>query len=1052
MSKGNNRKRREKEAGEPADVLQESFKMLREENTLAGFSAKLLLRADDPGAPRTTELDVTGTDYHVADSEDRVPTFRGPGGESGLVLQHQGKSNASLKLVAKDLANKMSAGGDPLRGGTSHQSGGSVGVTQPQVRRTAPREEEIDGHFQPTPPRCGSDPRSSAQSTAETLLVHRRHPLAVRDPTGIQFFPLARHSIGKATGEEHRLRRGGSRRMTTNRRRRRRPLRTPAPPQVGPTPRSPTAGEGPASPRGEGQGMVGPEELLGGGSSPRNAHTAVEVWKKAFDVSMTSLSLYFDANTATFTNAVVDNMKEVATLVYRNSFLEVQVDVPALGDDSEEAKQLLHNAREQLVAAVKRGAEEGQILKVTLAMPKLGGRVSEVMSLHSSAGQFNDEVPKLDCYILPQGGSDLGSNGLTWPLFSVKDVKQTYAVGMSMLFDRCGRADIGRKEHTLRELESGSFTAWVGLPGIGKSVASQSVLMGAIRKLGRGPSDIPMVFYRARMKLFVIYLDEDGNVEVKYLDGGVNLDALDTITGRVATPFQENKYFKQPVLILELDEKESDPLCPIPFHVSTSSRQADQTLKSIFKVRAPFYLVQPWFEEELRMMYWLLDWSGSLAQYPHVHDWYGKFLEFGGVPREFFRSKKNLPVDVKGLEEKALSEIRELSPYNLGQNAKRFIAPVIRPGVMVPLLNDKLENFTSTVLDASSSSSGETPDNDPDSGNQEGVANTDTWKFSFLNFKTARIMETAVKRPAELKAFQRFGLEYQYHESLVLYGGVLKTPISLYQLPASLQAPSWQWHAAGKTAPLSAHQVQALLSSMPDTSRLYSFPSQVYVCPVGSLDASRTYRSSVVNGYLYDFMTVNHAHKLVYFWQVSTMTPKEHAVSLNVLEKVLNGLNMWGGQSPDYKIVYIYCSPHKSKVPPVENLSLYVKIDKTVMPWKSACNKNTTMEREGKRLISAYFAYFNEDGSAQIYSNAVVVGKVGGLFLHDPNRLLPVLHIVLPLIARMMVPPEALYIVERKSRDVSDEILDGRKGSSQLGESNHSSRVHVSSSTLHLQS
>eukprot|EP01031_Cornospumella_fuschlensis_P036135 gene36135-43824_t len=236
------------------------------------------------------------------------------------------------------------------------------------------------------------------------------------------------------------------------------------------------------------------------------------VWKKAFDQSKRSLSSHFSANPAEFTQAAA-NMKEVATLVHRNSFLEVRFDVPALGDDSEEAKQLLRNARTQLVAAVKRGAEDGQILKVTLAMPKLGGRVSEVMPLHSSAGQFIGEVPKLDCYILPQGGSDLGSKGLTWPLFSVEDVKQDEALGMSMLFDRCGRADIGRREHTLQALERGSRTAWVGLPGIGKSVASQSVLMGAIRKLGRGPSDIPMVFYRARMKLFVIYLDEDGNVE-----------------------------------------------------------------------------------------------------------------------------------------------------------------------------------------------------------------------------------------------------------------------------------------------------------------------------------------------------------------------------------------------------------------------------------------------------------------------------------------------------------------------------------------------------------
>eukprot|EP01031_Cornospumella_fuschlensis_P034004 gene34004-41149_t len=679
------------------------------------------------------------------------------------------------------------------------------------------------------------------------------------------------------------------------------------------------------------------------------------VWKKAFDQSKRSLSSYFSANPAELTQAAA-NMKEVATLVHRNSFLEVQVDVPASGDDSAEAELLLQNAQAQFVAAVKKGTEEGQILRVTLAMPKLGGRVSQVMPLHSSAGQFIGEVPKLDCYILPQGGSDLGSRGLTWPLFSVGDIKQDEALGMSMLFDRCGRADIGRREHTLQELDRGSDTAWVGLPGIGKSVASQSVLMGAIRKLGRGPSDVPMVFFRASDSLFLIYLDEEGKVVVKCRQGGVDLRTLGTITGSVASPFKE-KGFKRPVLILELDEDENDPKCPIPFHVSAPSRQADQTLKTIFKALAPFYLVQPWFEEELQMMYWLLDWSGSLAGKPHVHDWYDKFLLYGGVPRFIFRSDDKDPVDAKGFLQKGISD---LNPYDLGQNAMRFVAPVIRPGVTVPLLNIKLKNFTSTLLDASSSSGRETPDSDSDSGSQEEDADTDTWKFSFLNFKTARIMEMAVKLPAQLEAFRCFGLEYQYNEGLVLYGGVLKKPISLYKLPVSLQAPSWQWHAAGEIAPLSASDVQELLSSMPNTSRLYSFASQVYVCPVRSLDESRTYRSSLVKGWLYDFMTVNHTLKIVYFWQVSTDTPRKHAVTLNALEQVLKGLGMWGGQNPDYKVVYIYCSPHTGKAPKLENLSLYVDVG-TVMPWKVACDENATMEREGKRFNAIYFVYFNED-------------------------------------------------------------------------------------------
>eukprot|EP01031_Cornospumella_fuschlensis_P026998 gene26998-32618_t len=560
------------------------------------------------------------------------------------------------------------------------------------------------------------------------------------------------------------------------------------------------------------------------------------IWKKAFDVSMTKLSKHFDAaNTEEIDQAVV-NMKDIATLVHRNCFLEVQVDVAASGDESDESKLLLQKARTQFVAAVKKGTKEGQILRVTLAMPKLEGRISQVMPLHSSAGQFIGEVPKLDCYILPHGGSGIDSKYLTWPLFGVSDKKQEETLGMSMLFDRCGRADIGRRESTLRALARGSDTAWVGLPGIGKSVASQSVLMGAIRKLGRGPNDIPMVFYRASDSLFLIYLDEEGKVEVKLRKGGVDLGALRTITD-IATPFRE-KGFKKPVLILELDEKEEDPICPIPFHVSASSRQADRTLKTIFKMLAPFYLVQPWFEEELQMMYWLLDWSGSLSGKPHVHDWKNKFLLVGGVPRHVFNVRsadsRNKAISLQGLLEDAVKEVRHMRPYDLGRNVQNFVAPVIRPGVKVPLL--QVNCFLSPSSDADFTTQ-ETPGGDSDSGNQEEDADMDTLKFSFLSSKAARIMQMAVKSPAELEAFRRFGLEYQR----LLSSGML-----LARLPPLLQAKS-----------------SNCCHPCPTQADCIAFLLQVYVCPVRSLDGSRAYRSSVINGYLYDFMAVDHNLKIV---------------------------------------------------------------------------------------------------------------------------------------------------------------------------------------------
>lgn len=636
-----------------------------------------------------------------------------------------------------------------------------------------------------------------------------------------------------------------------------------------------------------------------------------------------------------------NEMKAIVELIYHNRILEVELKVPNWEDNTIGAVTILEEARRRFLESAEQAKKENLILKSTLMMPQLGARITERISMHPSVGQFEDDVPKLDCYMLPQGSDN---TPLRWPIFQVHDMKQERAIGQSLLFDRCGRSDIGRREDTQRVLlEDGRKTAWVGLPGIGKSVASQSVLLAAIRELGRGPNDIPMVLYRASGRLFLIYLKEaTEGIKVKCFDD-VDLAALKSICNRLSDIF-DRKSLKEPVLVLDLDESEMDPQFAIPGHVSTSLTKANDVLKSIFKGGGNFYLMQPWFEEELQMMDWLHAWSSAFIGLPHSpQNWKELFAMVGGVPRKLFGD--NVPslqmatTEIQGLQFSVLAEICNLCVYAVGKSAKDFLAPVINPGVVIPLLNGVQKISPSLYLN--------------------GYEHKSVWKFSFLSFEASKIVATLVHAPAELQAMEDFGLDYQYHQSLVLFAGILKTCIEPYQLPEGMKAPHWHWYITNETLKLGLDKVQKLLATMPNTSKLYSFPCQVYRCAVDQLEERYVYHSSVVNGYLYDFMTVNHATKRVYMWQVTTKTPMQHALTLNMLQKTLQGLSMWGEENEEYKVIFIFCSPKTDKAPSNELLALYVKLNSGVKSWEESFRDSATMNQLGGRFDSIYFTYFN---------------------------------------------------------------------------------------------
>jgi hypothetical protein len=85
-------------------------------------------------------------------------------------------------------------------------------------------------------------------------------------------------------------------------------------------------------------------------------------------------------------------------------------------------------------------------------------------------------------------------------------------------------------------------------------------------------------------------------------------------------------------------------------------------------------------------------------------------------------------------------------------------------------------------------------------------------------------------------------------------------------------------------------------------------------------------------------MTVYHALKIVFFWQVTTQTAKQHAISPGALESVLRGLRMWKGEEcKEYNFVYILVRPEvtsSNEKDVAKDLDLYVQkpVPKTALP------------------------------------------------------------------------------------------------------------------------
>eukprot|EP01033_Poteriospumella_lacustris_P010017 gene10017-biopygen4497 len=182
--------------------------------------------------------------------------------------------------------------------------------------------------------------------------------------------------------------------------------------------------------------------------------------------------------------------------------------------------------------------------------------------------------------------------------------KQSEAVGAAFIFRRIRPVDQSRFEKTITALKEGSKVVWCGQPGIGMSTEANFVLLEFLRHLGDGEdSEWPTkVAHRVGGQLYLYTWNAAARrVQCEMLPGETLLNVKRF--SRFWTDQMYDTQQKPPVLILELDEDEVDPMVSIPTFIALSSRDVDTTLKTIFKSQScEVYLVRPHDPEELLLM------------------------------------------------------------------------------------------------------------------------------------------------------------------------------------------------------------------------------------------------------------------------------------------------------------------------------------------------------------------------------------------------------------------------------------------------------------------
>jgi hypothetical protein len=492
-----------------------------------------------------------------------------------------------------------------------------------------------------------------------------------------------------------------------------------------------------------------------------------------------------------------------------------------------------------------------------------------------------------------------------WPHIQY-DLKQSDTISPHILFRRDDMTSIGREEQTMKFLLMGKPVIWIGLPGIGKTMATMVMLVRTLqlmreRQLKKAevskdvalPDGFDEVYYRLKNQDVFVFTWDPKSASFKTRKLTQKEWEKQSVSFRDGTANADQKL----TLIVEMAETDVDPE-ESGLYSSSSRRIYEKTFKTFGKGGGRFFLMDPPSDDVLSMMYNVVSALDKESIPKHINS-IDKFQELrndiGRVPRMLFNSnygqvKQYLISRGSQLKDGhgPLDDLKttDISVSNVGPHLKYFMAPCIKPGVKVPLI---WEDYTSEAAEYLSTLS--------DEERKKAVGDKNViFEFRCLSEGCKLVLAQYVKTAREIVFLEEFGRPYELLECVIKYAGALNVNKNLIQqsVPERSRIDKWLWYSdPGPVKLLKEHamhidnvrKISSRLTELCIEERKVSgvrFDQKVWEMEENVLYVPIDHRFAVV-----EWLMVDHEKKIVFGHQMSMSTMEVHSFNTKTVDNVM---------------------------------------------------------------------------------------------------------------------------------------------------------------------
>jgi hypothetical protein len=545
---------------------------------------------------------------------------------------------------------------------------------------------------------------------------------------------------------------------------------------------------------------------------------------------------------------------------------------------------------------------------------------SSKFGLLNKSFEWTDIENAVEIYKLP--------TDLLWPtMYCPKQRNEIDYIFPEFIIRRMNHMHRHRVNATLNRLwyRPNNFSAlrtmviWAGSPGCGKSVAVSEIILECILKLdgiGKAKNGTDWQFFlRMNKSIGKFYFNSENNrVSFKMY----YFDSDDFLLGYLRNEYISNK---NSFVIYEMNEKEICPIIEMPFLLSTSCRDLEDSFKHIEKSDNSFYLYDPVLDFEFKFFLDVCFAFGRIEKVLPKAEYILRFNLQGGILRKIFARKFTDPA-IKVFDSKdnsliALKEIAKCSPMNINTTVNRIVG--VHFDYSVSLESERYLKFNKLIEQPYYF----LPENNP----FEFYHSPELWIVSMLSENIAVKIGEMVSFPPNLEDTKCFAL-FQIQELMSIYGGILKVPIESYNLSKEFKIKSWSFykccsevyntavknhkasykpfkkHANLSFAkPIELNEVESLIDLLPNTNKIWRFYGQYLEIPFQQLSTSYVYKSSVHNGPVFDALSANPADKQLFFFQMTLNDLLKHPVKICAFLDVLSCLKL---TPSDVKDMYFF--------------------------------------------------------------------------------------------------------------------------------------------------